>query len=195
MKVVPQAALSYNTFMHVFFEALQTLHPDTKECSLVDVTAHATELGIVRDGMLRHTAHTAHGAISIAHDVAALTEVPLEEAMGYVRENGVTTEQSLSASKQEEITGITDTYEANLEELFNHTGDSLSIPKSIFMHTDARTEAFFTKHIKKAAKQSTDITHVVHPITSALLGKQTIEDSALLLSAFVFHTGQHKEQI
>lgn len=186
-RVLPDAELQMNTFMFAYYKALQDLRPNTTEICLVDVTAAATELGIIRDNVLVHTTHIPYGMYTIAGEVSELCDLPKEEALGYFKDNGVSLSTALENSKAKKLFEISTKYETSLAELFHRTGDALSIPKTIFLHTDIATEVFFQAAIKNSAKESTGTDHMVHPITSQLLTKEINSDSAILLSTYVFH--------
>jgi hypothetical protein len=163
------------------------MHPDTSEVCLVDVTSEATEMGVVRDDLLVHTSHVPYGQYSLARDLSNLSKLPKEEAIGYIRNNYVDTIKNLSDAKKQEVTAIVNNYVEGLVRLFNETGDVLSIPKTIFLHTDKLTEDFFAERLKEAGKLATKGTHAVHAITSEFLEGNKVEDTAILLSAYVFH--------
>lgn len=172
--------------MLVFYCVLRELAPDTSEVCLVDVSYEATEIGIVRDGILKYVTHAPLGIYSLSRDIASLCELPKEEALSYIRGNSAL-EDCLSTPKKAELKEIIRAFEDKMTELFNRTGDTLSIPKPLFVHTDRNAEKFFSKIIKNAAKRATKGEHGIHLVTSKLLGESTLEDTALLLSAHFFH--------
>ena len=73
--------------MLVFYCVLRQLAPDTTEVCLIDITHEATEIGIVRDGILKYVTHVPFGTFTIARDIASLCKVPNEEALAYLRGN------------------------------------------------------------------------------------------------------------
>ena len=186
-KILPSAKLLPNTFMATYYSALDELKPDTSEICLVDITAEATELGIVRNNVLEHVTHVPFGSYTIARKIAAATTTLKEEALGYLRENSIDTLKALSESKREKLNAVVEEYESAISDLFKRTGDALSIPKTIFLHTDAATENFFQTQLKEAAKKTTGAEHKVHLVTSKYFKEPGNHDSAILLSAYVFH--------
>ena len=185
-KVLPNTTLERYSFMLIFYCVLKKMAPDTKEVCLVDVTSEATELGIIRDGVLRYVTHAPFGIHTIARDIASLCKITFEEALAYI-EGATELDKTLKPSVQEELQIILDTYDDKMTELFMRTGDQLAIPRPLFIHTDTRTEQFFAEHIKKAAANATNAEHGVHLVTQKLLGETTVDDTALLLSAHFFH--------
>jgi len=111
-----------------------------------------------------------------------------------MRENATNVKLILSPAREEEFNKVLKTYATNIAELFKKTGDSLSIPKTIFMHTDADNEAFFSGRLVEAANLATGSQHNVHPITSSIFEKGSDSDSAILLSAYVFHKKLHQAE-
>lgn len=190
-KIFPKATVSYFSFMYLFYFVLKNLHPDTSEICLVDVTNEATEIGIVRDNVLRYTSHTPFGVYSLSREIAMATNVPKEEAFTLIKNGQEDLQNHFSESKREEVEHIFEMYEEKIAELLRHTGDSLSIPKTLFLHTSKRTEEFFALHLKNGAKKATTTQHAVHHFTSELLGDRELEDTALGVSAYFFHTREH----
>ena len=186
-KILPGARLELNTFMDTYYSALNALKPDTSEICLIDITAEATELGIVRNNILEYVTHVPFGSYTIARKIATATSILKEEALGYLRENDIDSTKALSESKREKLKTVVEEYENTISELFRRTGDALSIPKTIFMHTDAAAESFFQTHLREAAKRTTGLEHKIHPMTGKYFKPSAEHDSAILLSAYVFH--------
>lgn len=186
-EILPGAETHFTTFMYQYYQALQKFTPSTSEVCLIDITAKATEMGIVRDGILQYVTHIPTGTYSLASDIVGLCEIPKEEALGYMKDNGVNSVALLSAEVQAQINAVFVTYKEHLAVMFQTTGDSLTIPKTIFLHTDAETESFFGKLITEATSSNSATQHNVHPITGKLFPKVDVSDTALLLSAYVFH--------
>lgn len=186
-RILPKAEVEYFSFMHLFYRVLKDLHPNTSEICIVDITDEATEIGIVRDNILKHTTHIPVGMFSLAREIASVCKIPKEEAYTYLKDGGQKL-GSLNEKNAQAIEKIFNSYESSITELFSRTGDSLSIPKTLFLHTAKNTEEFFSSRLKQAANKATGATHSVHHFTSELLGETALEDTALALSAFYFHT-------
>jgi hypothetical protein len=183
-RILPKAQVEHFSFMHLFYRVLKDLHPNTTEICIIDITDEATEIGIVRDNILKQTTHIPVGMYSLAREIAKACNIPKEEAYTYIKDGS----SALTANNAAAVQEIFAAYEAEVAELFSRTGDALSIPKTLFLHTAKTTEDFFAKHLKDAAKKSTGSTHSVHQFTSELLGEATMEDTALALSSYYFHT-------
>jgi hypothetical protein len=185
-KVLPRAAVERYAFMLIFYCVLRDLAPDTSEVCLIDVTFEATEIGIVRDGILKYSTHAPFGSYTIAREISSVCDVPKEEALGFIRGNTALLE-TLSTQKKSDLETVLANYEEKMVALFQRTGDTLSIPRPLFIHADVRLEPFFSERIKNAAMQATKSEHGVHLVTSKLFENSKINDSALLLSAYFFH--------
>jgi hypothetical protein len=205
-KMYPKAEFEDYSFVLPYFIVMNDILKDsTNEYCLVDITYEATEIGIVRDGILTHTTHTAFGAFSIARELSKLLGVPLEEAYGYLTCEdmscflGIETED-----KKIGVEKILKDYEDNLTNLFKQTGDTLSVPKKIYVHGNLATEPFFNSRILSAAANATKMHHAVYNVTAELLNKYYGEDAAqltkhshdtaLLISAQFFHNETYHRQ-
>ena len=202
-KVIPTAEVEKFSFMLVYYCVIRELYPTATEFCLVDVTYEATEIAIIRDGILRYSTHTPIGAYSLARDISAALKIPKEEAFTYLKDSDINeTIDALPEKKQDALRDVLRDYQQHLAELFQQTGDDLSIPKTVFLHTDLYTEPFFREQIIKAAEKATHGGHIIHEVTGELLSKRysqeektalqdTLNETALLLSAQFFHKQHH----
>ncbi len=181
-KVVPNVPHTAASFMYSYYLTLINMRPNTSEMCLVDVTGEKTELGIVRDGILQQSTYTDMGSYTLARNIAKKCKVPYEEAHAYLKEDPEELSEKLNKKAVTEIKAVLKEYQENISTLFKGTGDALSIPKSIFLHTDARTEEFFIEQIKRGAERATGHPHNVHPFTSKVVSSVENGDTALLLA-------------
>jgi hypothetical protein len=205
-KLFPQTKSHKISFILVLYTISRELLSQTYDVCLVDITYEATEIGIVRDGILTYSTHTPFGTFSLAREISAITGVPLHEAIAYLHtEKPYSFTESLNKSQKEDIDALFEAYIDRVTNLFYETGDSLSIPKQISLHTDLHTEPLFIDLIEKAAKRSTRVSPKITVISNEII-KQTFEestkdqrsemssDAALLIAAQFFHK-QHKHPI
>ena len=205
-KMFLNANLFQYSFMMSFFYTILNFYPDVSECCLVDITYEATEIGVVREGVLQYCTHTPYGAISLAREISSILSVTMEEAHNYLYEldfNIIL--EKYSDRQKKDIEQLFSAYHKRLVELFHETGDKLSIPKIIFLHSDLLTAPFFKKQILSAIKEVTGSSHVVYNVTSDILTKhypQVIQDeiknskkdTAMLISAQFFHTHNYQRE-
>lgn len=205
-KILPKARVEKYSFMLVYFCVMRELYPSATEFCLVDVTYEATEVCIVRDGILRFSTHVPYGTYSIARELAAALGTPRADAFSLIKSAGE--EESLARLPEKQraaYDAVMSRYEAAVAELFTQTGDALSIPKTIFLHGGLSMEMFFKKHVSAAAQTATKGSHIVHEVTSELLTKHYApderkrltsgaDDTALLISAQFFHKQHHCER-
>ena len=188
-KILPSVNLEIDTFAYTYYQALSRLSPKTNEACLIDITAEATEIGIIRRGILEVSSHVPYGSYTLANSISTSLKITPEEALSYLRTTDGESAKLLSGEEQQKVNEVIAEYEAALVELFQRTGDALSLPRTIFMHTDHHTEKFFSDRITNSAHSSTNIDHSIHLVTSKFFSPTNEVDSALLLSAYVFHAG------
>lgn len=205
-KMFPGTKLQQYSFMMAFFYTILDLYAETTECCLVDVTYEATEIGIVRDGVLRYCTNIPHGLATLAREISVILSVPLEEALGYFKDGNFDNILTKYSERQKlDVLAVFKAYEDGLVELFHETGDSLSIPKRIFLHSDLSVAPFFKQKITDSANNATKSSHVVYNVTGDLFTKHYSEgeralitskkqDTAMLISAQFFHTQNYARQ-
>jgi Tfp pilus assembly PilM family ATPase len=170
---------------------------------VVDITDEASEIGIIRDGSLTYSTHTPFGMFSLARELSNCCEIPLHEALGYLRAPTINeVMKHLPESRHEEIRLIFKAYTERLTELLKETGDSLSIPKKILLHVEASFVPLFSTLLSTATHRATRVDHLITPVSDLItdtkqrtaikerLGDYAY-DTALLLHAEFFHKQQH----
>lgn len=206
-KIVPKASLSTYSFMLVFYCVMRDLHPHLTDYCLVDVTYEATEIAIVRDGVLRYCTHVPFGAYSLAREVTAITELPLAEAYAHVTGPDLASLREQATPEQNaELDTLFAKYEERLTGLLRETGDELSIPKQLIVHSTLATEGFFKERLEKASHSVTRSQHVVttatlplitatYPAEEVAAQKKRGADAALFVSAQFFHQCEHCDKV
>jgi hypothetical protein len=205
-KMLPSSNLTQYSFMLPFFFVMNDINKPTTEYCLVDITYEATEIGIVREGVLSYCTHMPFGSFSVARELSQALLVPLEEAYSYLNETDLSAYlEKYSEKQKEEVNAILKSYQEKLVALFKETGDSLAIPKKIYLHGNLKTEPFFNKQITLAANAATSMQHAAYNVSQELLTKHyekeagealraSAEDTALLISAQFFHTHDYHDK-
>lgn len=205
-KVLPEAAVKLYSFILIYFYILRDLYPDLQEFCLIDITYEATEIGIVREGLLSYTTHTPTGAFTLARQIAEILDVPAEEAYGYLHNpDPLSLLLHYSEEKLTQVKQVLANYQKSLEELLEETGDSLAIPKKIYLHGNLETEKFFAEQVSNAAKAVTHSAHALYPISQRIISehynkesetalKKATNDTALLISAQFFHMVEYQNK-
>lgn len=201
-KLFADATLERYSSMLIFHSIIRELYGSITEFCLVEMTYEATELAIIRDGVLHYSTHTPIGINTLIRNIAITLDIPDPEArtlMRHVSESGLT---DLTAREQEAITAIFAEYQSALESLFHETGDSLAIPKILFLHGNMQFEQLFDDYMIAAARAATSSSHTVHCLSAEILASQygtdrsTIaaagHDTAILMAAQFFHKHHHR---
>jgi hypothetical protein len=195
-KMLPSATMHLSSFMLAYQHTAKLLYPTLQEYCLVDITYEATEIGVVRDGVLQYCTHVSYGAYSLARDIATATGKTPAECYGRLSGDDFLTPDAANSATE----AITEAYQKKLSDLLHETGDTLAVPKTMLLHANLETETFFAKQVKQAAEAATRSTHSVFPVSSKLLQAyysdaaikdlKTRHDTALLISAHFFHTAK-----
>lgn len=198
-KVLPRSDLHMYSFMLAYYSVLRSLDNSFREYCLIDITYEATEIGIVRDGILEYCTHTPIGSYTLARDIASACDHPVTEVFSVLQNNELDLWlEQLNEEQRVLVASVFDNYRTSLTELFKETGDGLSIPKRMYLHSNLRSEQLFDDYISEAARTATNSSHAVYPATERLLQllypdtvkneiKNTTNDTALLISAQFFH--------
>ena len=198
-RILPHCTVERYSTMLIFHYTIKELYPTMTEYCLVDLTYEATEIAIVREGVLHYSTHAAAGLNTIVRNIADKLEIPEADARTLLKT--VYTEDSLeklSTKEKNVVEAIFKSYQDTLEDLFHETGDSLSIPRLVFLHGSFQHEQFFDDYVSAAAKAATGSVHTIHTVSHDLLSnlysdedrakilEKTI-DTSILMGAQFFH--------
>lgn len=198
MKMFPKARLNIFSYALILHCVANETAPQNSNVCLVDVTYEATEMSIVRDGVIVYVTHTPFGTYSLAREIAAITKLPLVEALKHLQsEEPLAMLKSLPAGQQASITKLLEAYTESITALFLETGDDLAIPRHIVLHAEEREVPFLKEILGKAVKRVLKSDLVITDVTTILLdntrnaGKEAPNDTAMVVAARFFHKGDH----
>lgn len=198
-KLFPSLEMRKISFILMLYSVTQEILTKKQDVCLVDITYEATEIGIVRDGILTYCTHTPFGSFSLAREISGITKVPIHEAFGYLHsETPYSFMDSITAEQKDDVETVFENYTEKISELFKETGDSLTIPKNLSLHANIKNEPLFIDLIGKAVRRSVKSSGHITPISVEIAKicyivrendtKAVIpDDSALLVSAQFFH--------
>jgi hypothetical protein len=189
----PAATLHTCSYMMAYNHVLHSFLPHHSDLCLLHVSYEATEVGMVRDGVLTYCTHIPYGSFSLARDIAAASKTPLHES--YAR---LTKADLFRPHPTHDIDQCYAVFREKIVSLLRETGDTLTIPKTIVVHANAETETFLAEHINAAAGQITKSPHHVIAVTEQFIAPalaaqtavkdQSDHDTSIFLSHHFFHT-------
>ena len=201
-KMFAQKPLHQLSYMLALYSVTDELFHDSSDYCLVDVTYEATEIGIVRDGILTYTTHIPFGSFSLAREISEATSLPLLQSFQSLHTTDIETFlATLTAGQKSSVEKIFEAYVARLSSLFNETGDELSIPKKMYLHGDVELEAFFSTQLTQAAQSIVKGSVRITPLSTLLVDMvrrehtETNTDTAMLVAAKFFHTQNNRRKL
>lgn len=181
-KTLPATNLQVHAHTTALYACLRTLHPEITESCLLNITTEATEIAIVRNGTIQYITSIPSGTYTLARKLADKTGSLTEEAYSYLKQPYEDLVSNVTAKN------IITAYESDLTVAFKETGDTLTIPRTIYVHIDQAIHEAFLEAITRAAKDSTGLAHAAHYLTGEILGtKQHSSDTAMQV-AVLFST-------
>ena len=168
-KILPNAQIQmYSSMLQTYF-TLRDMYPEMREFCIVIPTLEATEIGLVRNGVLTYSTHEPYGIAHIAKDISEALNTPIGEVYGQLQADELTIQNdTLSQKAKAVVTEVFGVYRKRLVELFKQTGDDFTIPRSMFVLKTGRSQQPLVQHIEAAAETSTGFKHIVHPIIDGL---------------------------
>lgn len=183
------------SYMLALYSVTDELFTGVNDYCLVDITYEATEIGIVRDSILTYTTHTPFGSFSLAREISQITSLPLLQSFQSLHTvESLEFTDTLPAAQKAEVEVVLDAYTKRLADLLVETGDDLSIPRRIYLHTDVETEKIFTNLLEKAAVSVLKNPPTIKPLSSLIRNMVEVSkpevnsDTAMLVAAKFFHT-------
>ncbi len=194
-KIFSDKPIQQLSYMLALYSVVDELFKDTSDYCLIDITYEATEIGVVRDGVLTYSTHIPFGSFSLAREIAHTTSLPLLQAFQTLHTEDISDFiNTLTTGQKADVESAFDEYVARLGLLFKETGDALSVPKRMYIHTDVEMEQMFASLIQRAAEDKLRSMLQVKPVSSLLKNLVISEkteasaDTAMLVAAKFFHT-------
>ena len=196
-KTLPAAELLITTSMLALYETLRTMRPTTSHAAIVSVGYEATEIGVIRDGILAYTTHTPVGLYTLVRQLSEQTNIPAGEIFGYFGSpEPLDFMTRAGEQKQAMVKATLSTYEQTLSELFLETGDGLILPSTLLLNCEAKYAPLLEPSIKRSVKKATHNQPTVELLTSHLTRTSTTTQSVggiELATAQLFHIMQQKQ--
>lgn len=194
-KMFPSCSLEIYSSALVLHCVANDIAPQHTNLTLLDITHEASELSVVRDGELTHVAFAPFGVYTIAREYATIMNVPLSEALGYLKADAEDRLSHASKSTLRDIDKVHEAYVEKITQLLQDTGDELVSPRQIVLHVDALFEDFFVSILQTASKRSIKSDPVITKASTTILRNvpksdmASIGDTAVLAGMHFFHTG------
>lgn len=194
-KILPKAQIDFDSFLSLYSRAVLDLVSFKKDIGLISITAKASEMMIISDGEPRISNFLTKGHHSLATSISQISGLDISESLGIMKDNDVDYTKSLSETKMEDLKKTISNYEDELTAFFRSMGDSLIIPKDIYLQVDKNYELFFVNSLSRSLSKATGLKHTVHRFTSQFFNFSTDTDSRLLCSAYIFHKKLYSDQL
>lgn len=186
-KHLPKTKIDADSFASLFFRMMLSLAPKSLDCSLLYIGENNSELLIVRDGLPQSASFSQFGLDDMATRVSEKTNISLGDVRNITKTNSVDPLSLANDGKKALVASAFNSYEAELKNLLGRTGDSLSLPKTVYLLAPRSHEEHFSTLVERLAKEVSGTTHSVHPITTEFFGFGQNVDPMLVALAYVFH--------
>ncbi len=191
-KVFPNIQKQIHSTILQLYYVLLKIRPDMKEYTLVNMTLEVTEIGVIREGILTFTTHSKFGIGTIARDISQKIGLPIGEIYSSMQSNSWSGYYlNLSNTNQKIVDDILNDYTVKLHDLFNQTGDSFTLSKSLYVHSTGKTFSTISKAIDNAAEKTTGLKHIIHNLDRIIENKDnnSLHNTTIQnLTGFFFHT-------
>jgi hypothetical protein len=186
-RYLPGTELDADSFISLFYRTISALAPKVADCSIVTIGDGVTEFMTVREGLPQDTHFMPIGLDHVAQEISKVVGLLPHEARN-VTKNGAEEIFAFGGdAKKRAVKDALIKFETELTSLFRKTGDSLALPKPIFLQTEYDHEVFFASMVERVARVVTGTQHTVHPVTSEFFAHGDIKDASLLSLAYSFH--------
>src|SRR5690606_14611922 len=103
-------------------------------------------------------------------------------------------QSSISSAVDQGVVSGDMAFQQSLTDLFRQTGDGLSVPRTIFVHTNQRNDETLRLSIEVAAKAATGINHKVVITDTELFANDASMPPFLAILGFVFHHDLYEDR-
>ncbi len=170
-KVFTGAHVHAHTFMLVMYCVLRDIFPKLDAHIIINVTAEATEFGIVENGTLVETISTPYGANTLLRDITENSNKTAADALTRIRGY---TENTLTEHAHTEIEALLTPYTEAIQKTLGDIMMYRAIPNTCIITAQPQYNDLFKQLITRAIDASTKVKH-----TSLMLPKEAFENILL----------------
>ena len=186
-RVFPASRLSVHSFMFMYYNLMSLNIPSATNACLLDVTAEATEIGVIESGVLRYVGRVPYGVHTASRSLQRQAGMPFAESLTLVRHGD---DGRLNPSGAEIL--VREEYRAALERELKYAGDTVTIPPVLFMHTTWPERSLLDKSALSALKSAGSRPGQGYVVTEDILGDSlkiggAKVDTALQTAVGFFH--------
>ncbi|MCF7816043.1 MAG: hypothetical protein K9M10_01120 [Candidatus Pacebacteria bacterium] len=185
-KLFPNSELNAHTFMLVIYCVLRNIFPKVTSACVINITAEATEFGLVRDGVLLENNSLPYGINSFIREIMEKTNKPEADVSTILRSFSTDTH-----TRDTEIKKYIDLYK---EKAYSHIVEMLektALPKTVIVSAQEPHQALLKEIVSSAfLKAELDTSNIISIETSLLaeIPPESTNDLYLAISAYFFHT-------
>jgi hypothetical protein len=187
-KLFPKCTIHPHTSMLVSFTVLRDLMPNLSSFGIIDVSAEATEIGIVSDEVLREVEYASMGSNTLIRAIAKGTEGTPGDAIGLL---AAYADDRLSLEAKMAIDVKTGEYVNAFTEAVGRISERTVMPETLFVSAHMPLEAFFTHLVEQSLNEISKRPQRITMVTKLLPANETAEvdkkDTYLTISSYFFH--------
>ncbi len=167
-KIFTNARVHAHTFMLVMYCVIRDIFPKLDSHIIINVTAEATEFGIVENGTLVETISTPYGANTLVREISEKTNKAEADIISLLRGY---TENTLTQHAHEEVEVSIAPYSAAVQKVFSDIMVYRAIPGTCIITAQPQYNDLFKQLITRAVDDITKVTH-----TSLMLPHEAFEN-------------------
>ena len=151
-KVFVDTEVTAHSFMLILYCVLRDLYPKNESLSLINITAEATELGVVKDGLLLETFYMPHGSNTLIRKIISNTNETPESALSLLR---LYTDGNMSKEEQAGVRLVLDNYLTHLSVFLSDIHERHTIPGELVITAQPHLEKLLKNEVLKTVSEIT----------------------------------------
>lgn len=184
-KLFPESKIRAHTYMLVMYCVLRDLFPKMDSLCVIDITAEATEFGIIENGLLIENSFIPYGSNTLVRNIATLTKRPL----GDIQSQCVIYAENPKAIPQN-VEPVLNEYSKYFEEQIQDIMTRRQVHHDIIITAHQPYQNLFTPLLQRSFKHllGKDVRIItIRPDLITEVTEGTTSDVYLALSARFFH--------
>ncbi|NCN52531.1 hypothetical protein GW943_01845 [Candidatus Parcubacteria bacterium] len=190
-RIFPHARIKIHTYVCSLYSVVRDLAPNVHNATFIDVSAEATEIGVMEDGILGTVMHIPTGYNSLIRNQSAKKHVPAAHATSSLR---AFTDGTLEESDRGAVTACISEYQKTLIAALKVLAQSGHIPPHIVLTSSTGIDTLLQESVVAAVGAITPIPATLIDLT-ALYGEQAHTgphmDTFLQVTTRFFHKVHH----
>lgn len=185
-RIFPKAKGQLRAYMSAFGSVMKEVDPDLKTFCAIDISGEATEIAVVKDGVVQQTTFIPYGTTTLIRNISRADKNSEHDSASRLR---AYSEKTIAVGDGAHIGEQLRTYQKNFTEAVEKLHETHHIPSSVVVSMLPGTDAILMEQIAGSLSDITKETHTFVTLEGGILAEiaRDAHDGIIAVLARSFH--------